>query len=464
MITGFRQILAQIIIRQDHTEISCRILSKKVGSPPDMTGKNQSNGRRPLMTRIRFQLISGLLIAVILPSLLRWGPKQTFLHLSSIWNAQESMEVSLAGSALAVIFGYVILRHVANYPSTRTEMFALPSFAFSYALLITLLLFFRLDYSRFQILLSFIFAVAWFAFIFLYMRRRIKIRLAVVPGGDLRNITKIPTISWEVLRKPDVDLKGVDGIVADLRADFSENWERFLAHKALQGLPVYHVKQLAESLTGRVEIEHLSENTFGAVVPNSFYLRLKHMGDFIFALIILPAFLLILLAAGLFIKISSRGPLFYTQKRVGYGGQLFNVYKLRTMAVPKPGEEGSAITEENDPRIIPGGKFLRKFRVDELPQIFNILKGEMSWIGPRPEAIVLSEWYESEIPYYSYRHTVRPGISGWAQVQQGHVEQVNDVKDKLYFDFYYIKNLSPWLDILIVGKTIKTILTGFGSK
>ena len=416
------------------------------------------------MTRIRFQLASGLLIAVLLPSLLRWGPKQTFTHLTGIWQAQESMEVSLFGSALAVIFGYVILRHVANYPSTKTEMFSLPSFAFSFAMLITLLLFFRLEYSRFQILLSFIFAVTWFAFVFMYMRQRIKLRLAVVPGGDLRNITEIPTITWEVLRNPEADITGFDGIVADLRADFSENWERFLAHKALQGLPVYHVKQLAESLTGRVEIEHLSENTFGAVVPNSFYLKVKHMGDFVFALIIFPVVLVILLGAAIYIKIASPGPVLYTQKRMGYGGQIFNVYKLRSMVVATPGEEGSAITEDNDPRIIAGGKFFRKFRIDELPQIFNILKGEMSWIGPRPEALALSEWYENEIPYYSYRHTVRPGISGWAQVQQGHVEQVHDVKDKLYFDFYYIKNLSLWLDILIVGKTIKTILTGFGSK
>jgi lipopolysaccharide/colanic/teichoic acid biosynthesis glycosyltransferase len=107
---------------------------------------------------------------------------------------------------------------------------------------------------------------------------------------------------------------------------------------------------------------------------------------------------------------------------------------------------------------------LRKFRLDELPQIFNIMKGEMSWIGPRPEAEVLSRWSQSEIPFYRYRHVVKPGISGWAQVNQGHVADVEQVHRKLQYDFYYIKYFSPWLDLLILLRTIKTILTGFGSR
>jgi lipopolysaccharide/colanic/teichoic acid biosynthesis glycosyltransferase len=107
---------------------------------------------------------------------------------------------------------------------------------------------------------------------------------------------------------------------------------------------------------------------------------------------------------------------------------------------------------------------LRKFRLDELAQILNILKGEMSWIGPRPEAEVLSHWYQGQIPFYRYRHVVKPGISGWAQVNQGHVADVEQVHRKLQYDFYYIKYFSPWLDLLIVVRTIKTILTGFGSR
>jgi lipopolysaccharide/colanic/teichoic acid biosynthesis glycosyltransferase len=127
-------------------------------------------------------------------------------------------------------------------------------------------------------------------------------------------------------------------------------------------------------------------------------------------------------------------------------------------------ERASAVTKDGDDRITRIGSFLRRSRLDELPQIFNILAGEMSWIGPRPEAAVLSTWYTGEIPFYRYRHVVKPGISGWAQVNQGHVAGVDDVHRKLQYDFYYIKYFSPWLDSLIVFSTIRTMLTGFGSR
>jgi lipopolysaccharide/colanic/teichoic acid biosynthesis glycosyltransferase len=122
------------------------------------------------------------------------------------------------------------------------------------------------------------------------------------------------------------------------------------------------------------------------------------------------------------------------------------------------------ITREGDARITRLGRFLRRSRIDELPQIINILMGHMSWIGPRPEAAALSQWYEGEIPFYRYRHVVVPGITGWAQVSQGHVAELDDVKTKLQYDFYYIRNFSVWLDLLIIAKTIKTMLNGFGSK
>jgi lipopolysaccharide/colanic/teichoic acid biosynthesis glycosyltransferase len=128
-------------------------------------------------------------------------------------------------------------------------------------------------------------------------------------------------------------------------------------------------------------------------------------------------------------------------------------------------KQGKGFTQgEDDPRITRIGKFIRKFRIDELPQIFNILLGQMSFIGPRPESLELSMWYEMDVPFFSYRHVVRPGISGWAQVEQGYAAEVDGMKVKLEYDFYYIKHFSFWLDILITFKTIKTILTGFGAR
>jgi lipopolysaccharide/colanic/teichoic acid biosynthesis glycosyltransferase len=170
-------------------------------------------------------------------------------------------------------------------------------------------------------------------------------------------------------------------------------------------------------------------------------------------------------AVAVAIRLDSKGPALFRQKRVGHSGRLITVYKFRTMRCADVADErAAAMTRNDDDRVTPVGKVLRNLRIDELPQIFNILKWEMSWIGPRPEAQVLSIWYTSEIPFYRYRHVVKPGISGWAQVNQGHVAEVNEVHRKLQYDFYYIKYFSPWLDVLIFFRTIKTMLTGWGAR
>ena len=136
--------------------------------------------------------------------------------------------------------------------------------------------------------------------------------------------------------------------------------------------------------------------------------------------------------------------------------------KFRSMRIDMGGK---GFTQgKDDPRITKVGKFIRKYRIDELPQIFNILIGQMSFIGPRPESLDLSIWYEKDVPFFSYRHVVRPGISGWAQVEQGYAAEVDGMNIKLEYDFYYIKHFSLWLDILITFKTIKTIISGFGAR
>jgi lipopolysaccharide/colanic/teichoic acid biosynthesis glycosyltransferase len=202
------------------------------------------------------------------------------------------------------------------------------------------------------------------------------------------------------------------------------------------------------------------------LIPLSAYQRVKYTFDWVAAAVAIVVLLPVLLATALAVRLSSPGPVIFRQKRMGYRGQPFIVYKFRTMrAEPSTdGERDAAMTRTNDARITRVGRILRHTRLDELPQLVNILRGEMSWIGPRPEAEVLSKWYESEIPFYRYRHIVRPGITGWAQVCQGHAAGVDEVRSKLHYDFYYIKHFSPWIDLLIVARTIHTMLTGFGSK
>jgi lipopolysaccharide/colanic/teichoic acid biosynthesis glycosyltransferase len=235
-----------------------------------------------------------------------------------------------------------------------------------------------------------------------------------------------------------------------------------LARCALQGLPVYHSKAVRESLTGHVAIEHLSENTLGSLLTFSVYLRVKRLVDVLGVLIAAPVAVPIALLAAILVKLEDGGPVVFRQTRMGFRGRTFTMLKFRTMGVDA--ETGRSFTEDDDPRITRIGRFLRRYRIDELPQLINILKGEMSWIGPRPESLALAEWYESRIPFYCYRHIVRPGITGWAQVNQGNVAMIKAATAKLHYDFYYIKHVSPWLELLIAAKTVRIVLTGFGSR
>jgi lipopolysaccharide/colanic/teichoic acid biosynthesis glycosyltransferase len=192
----------------------------------------------------------------------------------------------------------------------------------------------------------------------------------------------------------------------------------------------------------------------------------KRVWDFGISLVLLPILLPFLLLVALLIRLDSPGPVLFRQERMGYRGEKFRMFKFRSMREAAVGADArnAAMTQDDDARVTRLGRHLRRYRIDELPQIVNILKGEMSWIGPRPEAVPLSLWYEAELPFYRYRHIVRPGITGWAQVRQGHVADVSDVLWKLQYDFYYINNFSFWLDLLIVARTVRTIVSGFGAR
>lgn len=258
-------------------------------------------------------------------------------------------------------------------------------------------------------------------------------------------------------------------IVADLHHSHPPKTEKLLAKAALRGIPVYHFRQIWEQHTGQVRITHLSENDLGSLIPNLPYMNGKRLLDVVATLLLLPLLIPLLLILAIIVKIDSPGSILFVQERIGFRGELFRMVKFRTMRVRAAHKNADAkredaMTRDDDGRITRSGHFMRKTRLDELPQIWNILRGEMSWIGPRPEAQSLSEWYEEEIPFYSYRHIVRPGISGWAQVNQGHVTDLDAVNNKLRYDFYYVKNISAWLDALIALKTIRVVLLGFGAR
>ncbi|MER8731815.1 sugar transferase [Mesorhizobium sp. M1227] len=415
--------------------------------------------KRHLLLRMRFQLLGGLTFAILLPALIRLSVDQEVIR-------SPNLQVTIFAALVAHTTGYFFYKRIGNFPGVAAAGYILPTFALTYGLVFATIFFFRFDYSRFQAAASFIQSTLWYFGLSLATRRLDAHRLAVIPGGDVERLESIPGVSWHRIHSPATVIEYASGVVADLRADLSDEWERYIADRALSGTPVYHVKQISESLTGRVEIEHLSENTLGSLNPNQAYLKIKQAIDLASALFVLVVFSPLLFFVAIAVKVDSPGPALFKQKRMGYRGHPYEVYKFRTMKLSDiiRDEKEAAITKADDERITRLGQFLRKSRIDELPQAFNILRGEMSWIGPRPEALVLSKWYEAELPFYRYRHIVRPGITGWAQVNQGHVAAVDDVLEKLHYDFYYIKNFSPWLDVLIVFRTIRTMLTGFGAR
>ena len=258
----------------------------------------------------------------------------------------------------------------------------------------------------------------------------------------------------------------LEGVVVDLNSDHVDAWSSRIATFALEGIPVYHVRDVIENLTGMVQIRHLSENMLGSLNPNDNYLIVRSIIDITVAAILLMLLFPLFFIVAIAVRLDSPGPVFFKQTRIGFRNRPFTVYKFRTMADRggAPDDRGSAVTRPNDPRITRLGTFLRKTRVDELPQLINVVKCEMGLIGPRPEAVPLTKWYELEIPFYHYRHIIKPGITGWAQVNQGHVYEISEVSRKLHLDFYYVKNISFWLDILIVLKTIQVICNGNGAK
>ncbi|MEK7285820.1 MAG: sugar transferase [Nitrospirota bacterium] len=163
------------------------------------------------------------------------------------------------------------------------------------------------------------------------------------------------------------------------------------------------------------------------------------------------------------IKIDSKGPVFYCQERVGFKGRFFKIIKFRTMRVDAEAN-GAVWAEKNDPRVTPLGRFLRAKRIDEIPQLINILFGTMSLVGPRPERETFVEQLQKKVPFYALRFTVKPGLTGWAQVRYNYASTLEESQGKFEHDLYYVKHLTAWFDIKIVLKTIRVVLTGQGAR
>jgi sugar transferase (PEP-CTERM system associated) len=235
----------------------------------------------------------------------------------------------------------------------------------------------------------------------------------------------------------------------------------------LGGVTFDHLATVYERYTGKIAVENLRPSwlIFSEGFRKSAFQRAtKRLLDVSVSTVGLILAMPILVTVSLLVKITSRGPVFYAQERVGLDGQRFKVLKLRSMRVDAEAATGPVWAQHNDARVTPIGGLLRRTRLDELPQLWNVMRGDMSFVGPRPERPYFVEQLASVIPFYMERHAVKPGVTGWAQVKYRYGASVEDAMEKLRYDLYYIKHLSIVFDFTIVMDTVKVILSGKGAK
>ena len=236
--------------------------------------------------------------------------------------------------------------------------------------------------------------------------------------------------------------------------------ERLLDMK-LDGVVFDHLASVYEEYTGKIAVENLRPSwlIFSEGFRKSRALTAtKRAADLLVALLLLLIFGPIMLLVAAAVRLSSTGPALYHQARVGQDGKVFTVHKFRSMRTDAEATTGAVWATRNDTRVTPVGAFLRKTRLDELPQLWNVLRGEMSLVGPRPERPEFVEMLTREIPFYRQRHAVKPGLTGWAQVSYTYGASVEDALQKLQYDLFYIKNLSIGLDLFILFKTVQTVV------
>jgi len=234
----------------------------------------------------------------------------------------------------------------------------------------------------------------------------------------------------------------------------------------LKGIRVDEGVAFRESLCGKLSVENLHPSTliFSNGFRRSFFInKLKRYTDLFLSLVVLVFSSPLSLAIAIAIKLETRGPVFYRQERIGEDGLPFSLLKFRSMRVGSE-QNGPVWASANDKRVTKVGRLIRKLRLDEIPQMINVLGGEMSFVGPRPERPFFVERLQKLIPLYFYRHTVKPGITGWAQVYYPYGASEKDSLEKLKYDLYYIKNMSPALDLMIILRTIKIVLWARGSR
>jgi lipopolysaccharide/colanic/teichoic acid biosynthesis glycosyltransferase len=285
-------------------------------------------------------------------------------------------------------------------------------------------------------------------------------RVGVITANLSPELLRRLGTSVELVTDPSVDASQYDVLLLDFASTLPPDWAHFVSTAALANCDVRHVRNhvvdraaclLPEEVEPEVLLRHLQRRKS--------YGHVKRIMDVIATLMMAPIALMLGGISALGIAATMGRPIIFTQDRVGRGGRVFRMYKLRTMSTHNSNGKQTA-TSKSDCRITPLGKVLRRYRIDELPQLYNILKGDMSLIGPRPEQPQLVAEYQKLIPHYNLRHTVQPGLSGWAQVSYGYASTVEETRAKLTYDLFYVKEFGLAIDLEIAVATVWTLATG----
>lgn len=267
----------------------------------------------------------------------------------------------------------------------------------------------------------------------------------------------------KIIRENKVDLLV---IVKDMQSPSFKKYLKRLFELKVNGLKVLSYEIFNEEIQKKIDASKIDEewllqsNGFD-ILNDGMKKNMKRGADLVIASTLMILLSPVALIAAILIKLESKGPIIFKQVRIGENMVPFKVYKFRSMKIHDP-KKYSKYAQDNDNRVTKIGNFMRKTRIDELPQLFCILKGTMSFVGPRPEWDILAKEYEKQIPYYNLRHMIKPGLTGWAQVMYPYGENIEDTKRKLEYDLYYLKHQDLILDVLIILKTVKVILFGKG--
>ena len=381
------------------------------------------------------------------------------------WVQNDNQSITLGLLGLCYLIGVYLSKNVAKFAGGKALSHILGTSLLAISLVVMVVLLVRIGYARSSLIIGCILLITVQLLGVLISRRFRKLKVAIVPTPGIDGLLprNAKNLEFRTLEKPELGDTRFDGIVVDMDAELGGDWIRFISHCNISGTPVFNARKVTETLDGKVNLATLQSTDLANLQPHPVYLAAKRAFDIFIALAVAPLLIPICIVVAILIRLDSPGAAIFVQQRIGKGNTVFSMYKFRSM---RPLEEDNAapqFADQDAHRITRLGAFIRKFRIDELPQFLNVFKGDMSLIGPRPEQPGFVEQFEKEVPYYSYRHIVRPGITGWAQVNHGYAADTESTKEKVEHDFYYIKHLSPGLDFLIVIRTVRTIFTGFGA-